>query len=1443
MPPLAASIFFHAIGATAAACCYVPQKKVKGWSWQSYWLTQAAFCWLLLPIVGAFLTVPDFWQVVQAAPREAMLRSFLLGAAYGIGGTAFGVAIRYVGFSVTYAAAIGISTVMGTAYAIAKGNTTLADAGANIQAFLARTGANWVVVGIADRRGGRGVLRRGRAMEGARPGAGRRHGSEQPQPAHRPGALFVLAGVLSAVYGISLTEGAPIAKLAESRAAGHTVLGIDAATFCSNAIYPFSNSGAFLTTALYCLYLHARHRTLGEIVALPEGEEKASLPVNWTMADPDRRPVVRAVLLLRLRPFLHHEGGRVRADLLGHSHDSADSARHAHRRGVQGMERLPAAHPRGAGAGHCPADRRQTPARLRQLPGNARSTMNSQSISHSSTGVAPCGMAGVQSDTFEYADAPWSRPLALQQTLNSPLRFAAAVLLLTSLLKGHAAPQETQPADAIKPQPDAGLQLDASAATIHGQTARFMVLEGLGNICYWTDPADWVSWETALDRAGEFVVEMKFSCAAGSQGSTFEVTLGDENISSRIAADTGTWYDHEIMKLGSLKVPQTGRQTLALKPTRKPGQAVMNLAWLRLIPVGQYPDYLAKTAAEHQTGVTNLARAVFVVPNFHPASCGWLTDWSTERNYCAYSYLTHLDRVRDDRNYAFALSEVNNMMAILEFEPQRFEELKQRVHEGRVELCNAFFLEPTINLSGGEALVKMGVEGLRWQQRVMGARPRVYWGIDVTGVHEQMAQIVAGLGLDAFVFCRDNPTGSSLHWQESPDGTRALALSPGEYAEFGALFATKDPLRPAQLRELAANLRNKARRTPAPAPLLVLGGWGDYSVAPARKEYPAEFLQQWKAFAPTAELQFSGPGRYLDAVLPLIKSGQLQLPVSRSGAHLTWSSFWIQCPTVKRRYRESEQELQAAEAVSAIASVRSTFAYPVQPLYDAWLLMCLNMDRNTLWGAAGGMVFEHATSWDARDRFDKVESISANYSTNALRSLLGEGPAMGLFNPLNWRRHDPVRVRFPPEASPAGATCQAEADGLTLCEFDLPPLSATGAGIATRSPEPPVQIDLPPAIETKHYTAKLDPASGALVSLKLKPTGREILGGPILLVAEQGGDGHNTPRRAQRQRLADSARFKPAIQVSRGPLATVVEARSKFHGGGELRQTLHFYAHSPRIDFDVECEGIPNKTVVVAEFPLAREIKGTRRGIPYGFSHGAWSVPNPHLSGFTDGILAAIRWSHYEFVDGGGVALLDRGLPGRELTGRTPVLFLLNAQDTYMGYRCAWLSGKGKQHGSFALVAHDGDWPDARIPQMAWEFNCPPILAPGVKAAPPASFAETSDNVIVEAVRREGGFIEMRLAECLGRPGKASVTLSLPHGQAALTDLVGQHATPLAGGPTYEFPVRPQQIVTLRFETAHPVAEIQPLLKWDELVPEVKLPTVKKRLPGRVGHPPQGTEG
>ena len=82
----------------------------------------------------------------------------------------------------------------------------------------------------------------------------------------------------------------------------------------------------------------------------------------------------------------------------------------------------------------------------------------------------------------------------------------------------------------------------------------------------------------------------------------------------------------------------------------------------------------AAARLEGQPKTPGRNRTVYVVPNFHPASCGWLTTFSKERVFCTNSYLDHLDRVRDDPNYAFVLSEVNNLIAIMNFRPDRVPE-------------------------------------------------------------------------------------------------------------------------------------------------------------------------------------------------------------------------------------------------------------------------------------------------------------------------------------------------------------------------------------------------------------------------------------------------------------------------------------------------------------------------------------------------------------------------------------------------------------------------------------------------------------------------------------------------------------------------------------------------------------------------------------------------
>jgi alpha-mannosidase len=847
---------------------------------------------------------------------------------------------------------------------------------------------------------------------------------------------------------------------------------------------------------------------------------------------------------------------------------------------------------------------------------------------------------------------------------------------------------------------------------------------------------------------------------------------------------------------------------------------------------------------------TSVPRKVFLVPNFHPASCGWLTTFSRERVYCANSYLDHLDRVRDDPHYTFVLSEVNNIIAIMNFQPERIPELKQRVAEKRVELVNAYFLESTINLSGGEALVRLGVEGLRWYEQVFGVRPKYSWNIDVCGTHDQMPQIASGLGLEALVYTRRNPTGKTIYWSVSPDGSKILTLSPGGYSEAGSIFSSKAPLTADQLSKLAQYFDRKESITPEGAPILVLAGGDDYSVAPVVKSYPSGFLEQWASAGSRREVEFTTLSQYVQAIQPQIASGKISIPTLYGGTAYDFDAFWIECAEVKTRYRRNEHALQAAEMLATIASLeaqKNTFEYPATALHDAWILMCLNMDRNTLWGSAGGMVFVSDQSWDVQDRFAWVKTATGQTLDAAGKSLLPAGEEIGLFNPLNWTRKDPVELQLPEGSSPAGLESELLPNGSVLCQVEMPSISVCSLKLVRRSAATPEVVALPEVIETSDYLARFDSSTGALTSLKSQKTQRELLAAPAnVIVAERplkvegNAPADFMPPRPERTRVASSSDQPSTIRAAKGPVAWTIEASGTFYGGGAIRRVVRLYHQSPRIDFETELNDIPNETVVVAEFPLALDILQIRRGIPFGFSHGAWATPDAHLHGWTKGIVPAVRWIDYSLSGGGGFAILDRGLSGRELNARTPILYLINAQDQYHGYPNAWLSGKGRHLLPYSIVAYDGAWSQSHIPQMAWEYNREPVVIPGRAAMQARSFVETSDNVIVEAIRRESDHVELRLVECIGVPGTATIKVLFPHRNAVLTDLVGGNRSNLPKAAIYKLPVRAQQIVTMHLETSSSVPIPPATTSWDSFVPAEKLAALHAYDPNLKGHPPFG---
>lgn len=106
-----------AIGAFCQSSCYVPINKVKQWSWESYWLVQGVFAWLLLPFLGALLAVPSgesLWGLFAQAPPFNLWMTLLFGCLWGVGGLTFGLSMRYLGVALGQSLALGTCAALGT---------------------------------------------------------------------------------------------------------------------------------------------------------------------------------------------------------------------------------------------------------------------------------------------------------------------------------------------------------------------------------------------------------------------------------------------------------------------------------------------------------------------------------------------------------------------------------------------------------------------------------------------------------------------------------------------------------------------------------------------------------------------------------------------------------------------------------------------------------------------------------------------------------------------------------------------------------------------------------------------------------------------------------------------------------------------------------------------------------------------------------------------------------------------------------------------------------------------------------------------------------------------------------------------------------------------------------------------------------------------------------
>jgi L-rhamnose-H+ transport protein len=251
----------HAIGGISASTCYLPNTQTRKWSWGTFWLVQALFAWIIMPVIIGLLTIPDFFTILQEAPSKPFRMAFLLGAAYGFGGMSFGKAINHIGYSLTYTLAIGISAVLGTIFPM----LILGEIGI----YFSKPGGGIVLTGMILSI--LGVILCGWSGFKKEKDLNSRAGEKTGFNMSVGLFLTIIAGVLSGVFNLSLEYGQPIADMAAQRGA---------VNFQGNAKMIISTSGCFVVNFIWFIVAGIRNGTLKEF--LPKSDlSKLEIFRNW----------------------------------------------------------------------------------------------------------------------------------------------------------------------------------------------------------------------------------------------------------------------------------------------------------------------------------------------------------------------------------------------------------------------------------------------------------------------------------------------------------------------------------------------------------------------------------------------------------------------------------------------------------------------------------------------------------------------------------------------------------------------------------------------------------------------------------------------------------------------------------------------------------------------------------------------------------------------------------------------------------------------------------------------------------------------------------------------------------------------------------------------------------------------------------------------------------
>ncbi|MDF2838191.1 MAG: alpha-mannosidase, partial [Paenibacillus sp.] len=551
----------------------------------------------------------------------------------------------------------------------------------------------------------------------------------------------------------------------------------------------------------------------------------------------------------------------------------------------------------------------------------------------------------------------------------------------------------------------------------------------------------------------------------------------------------------------------------------------------------------------------------------------------------ARTFSTALRMMERYPDYVFGASQPQLYDWMKRHYPKLYEEISQRIAEGRWEPQGAMWVESDTNVPGGESLVRQLLYGKRFFQQEFGQEMKSLWMPDVFGYTASLPQLLKKSGVDYMMTQKLSWSAYNRHphhtfmW-EGIDGSQVLMHMPPEDT-YNSPAAPRSVVK-AETEYLDKNVSEHC---------LMLFGIGDGGGGPGEEHL--ERLSREKnllGLSPVVQTTSAELFEKLERNADRYQTWRGELYLEKHQGTLTSQA------RNKRYNRKLEKALRELEFAASLAGSQCAYPYPAEQLEEIWKEVLLYQFHDILPGSSIKRVYDESLERYAllQERVDTMiadaygaiaRRLPPAQAEQAEQVMLQEGvKPIALFNSLPWERNEWVK------------------DGERWIRASVPPMGYSIALAADASSaamaETAAAAEAPAAARELHASAnglllendllRLTFArDGSIASIYDKELRREIVQANAnandLRVYNDDGDAWDF-RQDYRLTGGTGLQFEDATAFADGPTAGIVH-RYRF-GESSLTQKVVLTQGSRRIDFDTVVDWRESGKMLRASFPV-----------------------------------------------------------------------------------------------------------------------------------------------------------------------------------------------------------------------------------------------------------------